>query len=481
METRNLIGGAWRNAASGKRMKVADPATDAPVAEVPECGAAETAEALDAAAAALPAWRSLTAQERAAPLRRMARLMLEETERLAALMTLEQGKPLAEARGEVAYAAGFLEWAAEEGRRVYGETIPAAVPGKRLLVLPRPVGVTMAVTPWNFPLAMITRKLGPALAAGCTQVVKPAEQTPLCAIAIAEISMRAELPPGVLNLVTGQPGPIVETAFRHPALRKVSFTGSTEVGKLLMRHAAERVVRLSLELGGHAPFLVFDDADLDQAVAGAVASKFRNTGQTCICANRILVQRGVHQRFLERFTAATRALVVGRGDQPGVQVGPLIDDAALLKVERHVEDARRRGARILCGGARAAVAGCADRFWQPTVIADATPEMECCREETFGPVAPVQVFDTEEEAIRRANDTPYGLAAYFYTRDASRLFRLMEALEYGVLGANDAIPAVPQAPFGGVKESGFGREGGRHGLQEYLTLHYVSVGIQPGP
>jgi succinate-semialdehyde dehydrogenase/glutarate-semialdehyde dehydrogenase len=392
-------------------------------------------------------------------------------------MTREQGKPLAESRTEIAYAASFFDWAAEEGRRVYGETIPAAHPDKRILVLRQPVGVCAAITPWNFPQAMITRKLGPALAAGCTMVVKPAEQTPLSALALGELCVQAGVPPGVVNFVTGAPEPIGAALLQSPLLRKLSFTGSTEVGRVLMRGAAQNLVRLSLELGGHAPFLVFADADLDRAVQGLMGSKFRNAGQTCVCANRVLVHESVAEAFAARLSQAVAGLRVGRGDEPGTQVGPLIDDAALQKVERHVADARQKGARVRTGGRRQAVPGCADRFFQPTVLDGVTPEMLVCREETFGPVCPLLTFHGDEEAIAMANATPYGLAGYFYTRDASRLVRVAEALECGIVGANDGMPATAQAPFGGVKHSGFGREGGRHGMHEYLDVKFVSIGL----
>jgi succinate-semialdehyde dehydrogenase/glutarate-semialdehyde dehydrogenase len=358
---------------------------------------------------------------------------------------------------------------------VYGETIPASDPAKRLLVLKRPCGVAAAITPWNFPLAMVTRKMGPALAAGCTQVVKPAEQTPLSALAIAELSVEAGLPAGVLNVVPGSDAAAIAAVFfERQEVRHVSFTGSTEVGKLLIRQSADRVVRVSLELGGHAPFIVFDDADVDAAVAGAIASKFRNAGQTCVCANRFLVQQGIHGAFVERLASAIAALKVGDGRAPGTQIGPLIDDAGLAKAEAHVADAVARGARAVVGGRRAHVPGCADRFLEPTLLAGVTPDMRCFREETFGPVAPVCAFEHESDAVRMANDTPYGLAAYVWTRDGARIMRMPEALEYGIVGVNDALPAVAQAPFGGVKQSGLGREGGRQGIEEYLDLRYVS-------
>ena len=475
MQTACFIDGSFVPARSGRTFAVTNPATDAVVAHVADGGVADARAAVDAAARAFPAWKSMAAIERAKPLRRLAELMLRDVERLADLCSQECGKPLAEARVEVAYAASFLEWYAEEGKRVYGETIPASDPAKRLLVLRQPCGVAAAITPWNFPIAMVTRKMGPALAAGCTQVVKPAEQTPLSALAIAELAVEAGLPAGVLNVVTGLDAPAITGAFfDNLTVRHVSFTGSTEVGRILLARSAENVVRVSLELGGHAPFVVFDDADLDKAVAGAMASKFRNAGQTCVCANRFLVQRGVHGEFVARFTAAVAALRVGDGRAPGTQVGPMIEDAGLRKAEAHVADALAHGARATVGGSRATVPGCADRFMAPTVLDGVTPAMLCFREETFGPVAPVCAFDTEAEALAIANDTPYGLAAYLFTADGARIMRMAEALQYGIVGINDALPATAQAPFGGVKHSGLGREGGHHGIEEYLDLRYVS-------
>jgi succinate-semialdehyde dehydrogenase/glutarate-semialdehyde dehydrogenase len=478
METRNLVNNEWIAAADGRTFAVTDPATDAHLADVPACGRAEVAGAIDAAAAALAAWRSCPAQERASLLRRLFNLMTRDEDRLALLLTREQGKPLAEARGEIRYGASFVEWAAEEAKRVYGETIPASVAGKRILVLRQAVGVVAAITPWNFPCAMITRKIAPALAAGCTVVVKPAEQTPLSAIALAELCVEAGFPPGVVNVVTGKPAPIGEAIFADPRVRKVSFTGSTEVGRILMRLAAPNVTRLGLELGGHAPFIIFDDADLESAVAGLVASKFRNAGQTCICANRVYVHRSVREAVLAKLRDAVARLRVGAGTDEGVSIGPLIDDEAVAKVERHLDDARRKGARIVCGGEfHSPRAGLARRFVTPTIIDGFTQDMLCAREETFGPVAPVAAFDDEAEAVAMANDSPYGLAAYFYTRDASRLMRVAEGLEYGVVGANDGAPSTAQAPFGGVKQSGFGREGGSYGVEEYTEVKYVSWGL----
>ena len=476
MKTELLIDGRWTPAASGASFPVRDPGTDGEIARVADGGPADARVAVEAAARAFPGWRDLPAAERARPLRALGDLMLRDRERLARLLTTEQGKPLAEARGEIAYAASFLEWAAGEAVRVYGETIPASTADRRILVLRRPVGVAAAITPWNFPAAMVARKIAPALAAGCTSVVKPAEQTPLSALALGELALEAGLPTGVLNVVTARdPAPVVDALFADPRVRKVSFTGSTEIGKLLMRKAAGNVTRLSLELGGHAPFLVFADADLDAAVAGAVAAKFRNMGQTCISANRFLVEEAVAGEFTERLRAAAGDLRVGYGLDEGAQQGPLVDDAAVAKVEAHVADALAKGARLLCGGRRISPRkGLADRFYAPTVLEGVTADMLVCREETFGPVAPVRTFHSEAEAVALANATPYGLAAYFFTRDAARLMRVAEALEYGIVGANDAAPSVAQAPFGGVKESGFGREGGRHGMDEYLEIRYVS-------
>ena len=475
--TRNLIGGQWVSADSGAEFAVRDPATDAVLATVPDCGADETGRAIDAASQALPAWRARTAGERGAWLRRLFELMTARADELARLLSSEGGKPLAEAKGEIAYGASFIDWAAEEGKRVYGETIPASSPHKRILVLPQPVGVAALITPWNFPCAMITRKLGPALAAGCTVVIKPAEQTPLSALALAALCQEAGLPAGVVNVVTGAPARIGAALLGDARVRKLSFTGSTETGQLLMRGGAQHLTRLSLELGGHAPFLVFDDADLDAAVQGLIASKFRNSGQTCICANRIFVQSGVYDAFGSRLLAAVAELKVGKGSEPGVQVGPLIDDAAVHKVEGQVRQALAAGAQVLYGGGRVRLDGCADRFYQPTVLADVKPDMLVCTQETFGPVLPLLKFGTEAEAVAVANATPYGLAAYFYSRDAARVWRVAEALDYGIVGANDALPSVAQAPFGGRKHSGFGREGGRHGVGEYLDLKYVSWGL----
>ncbi len=447
------------------------------IASVPNGGADEVRRAIKAASDALDGWRGRTALDRGKILRRMAEIMLERREPLAKLMTREQGKPLAEARGEIAYAASFIDWAAEEGKRLYGEMIPASVENKRLLVLRQPVGVTACITPWNFPSAMITRKLGPALAAGCTMVVKPAEQTPLSAIALAEIGLEAGLPPGVMNVVTGDPVAISKELFSNFAVRKVSFTGSTEVGKILIKQSAENVTRLSLELGGHAPFLVFDDADVEAAVKGAMASKYRNTGQTCVCPNRFYVQEGIYDEFTAGLTKAVEAMKIGSGLEDGVEVGPLIDDDAVAKVERHVNDAIEKGGKVRTGGKRVKPNGLANRFYAPTIVENFTPDMQMACEETFGPVSPLRKFKHEDEALELANDSIYGLASYFYTRDASRLMRVAEKLEYGIVGANDGMPSTAQAPFGGVKQSGIGREGGKYVMDEYTEIKYVSWGL----
>lgn len=468
------IGEHWLPADDGRRFAVTDPATGDTLATVPDCGRAETRRAIEAAQAALPAWRARTARERGALLRRWHALVLSNADDLARIMTAEGGKPRAEARGEVDYGAAFIEWFAEEAKRVYGELVPSPDAGKRLMVMKQPVGVCAAVTPWNFPLAMITRKAAPALAAGCTMVVKPAEATPLTALALATLAERAGLPPGVLNVVTGDPEEIGRELCEHPLVRKLSFTGSTAVGRLLMERCAPTLKRLSLELGGNAPFIVFDDADLDRAVESAVAAKFRNAGQTCVCANRFIVQAGIHDAFATRLADAVAQLAVGPGCDDGVQIGPLIDDAALSKVETHVADAVARGATVLQGGARHALGG---RFFQPTVLVGAQVHMRLAREETFGPLAPLFRFETEEEAIALANDSDTGLAAYFHTRDLSRAWRVAEALDTGMVGLNTGLLSYEAAPFGGIKQSGFGREGSRHGIEDYLDLKYLCVGL----
>ncbi|MDX2161712.1 MAG: NAD-dependent succinate-semialdehyde dehydrogenase [bacterium] len=474
-----FIANAWREASDGNTFTVENPATGETLVTLPSAGAADTLHAIDAAHAALPAWAALPAGQRADLMRKAAALMLERREHLALIMTLEQGKPLAEARGEIAYAASFFTWFAGEAERVYGQIVPASAAHKRILVLRQPVGVCVMITPWNFPTAMLTRKLGPALAAGCTAICKPAEQTPLSALELGRIFVDAGFPPGVINILAAHdPIPFSETVFADDRVRKVSFTGSTEVGKILIRQSAHTIKRISMELGGNAPFIVFDDADLDAAVKGAVASKFRNAGQTCICANRIFVQRGIYPAFAAAFTDAVRALKVGDGLLPDTLIGPLIDLAAREKVERHVSDALHKGAQLLAGGAPLADDhNPTGTFWQPTVLADASPEMLVSQEETFGPVAPLIPFESEAEAIAHANDTPFGLAAYFYSRDVSRVMRVAERLEFGIIGANDALPSTAQAPFGGMKQSGIGREGGAVGIDEYLEVKYVSLGL----
>jgi succinate-semialdehyde dehydrogenase/glutarate-semialdehyde dehydrogenase len=436
-------------------------------------GAAETRQAVTAAREALPAWRAAPAKERAAVLRRWSELILENQRDLALIMTAEQGKPLAESRAEMAYAASFPEWFAEEAKRVYGDTIPAPSRDRRLMVLKEPVGVCGAITPWNFPAGIVTRKVAPALAAGCTIVVKPAEQTPLSALALAVLAERAGAPAGVLNVITGEPSAIGVELTTNPDVRKLSFTGSTEVGRLLMRASADTVKKLTLELGGNAPFIVFDDADLDAAVQGAMLSKYRNTGQTCVCANRIYVQSGVYDEFADRLSVAVSALKVGDGRDPGVDQGPLINRAALDKVVEHMEDAQRLGAKVLVGGHPHRLGG---TFFEPTVLAGATQEMLIARQETFGPVAPLFRFETEEEAVALANDTEFGLASYFYSRDVGRVWRVSEALEYGMVGINTGFLSHEMAPFGGMKQSGVGREGSKYGLDEYLEIKYLCLG-----
>ncbi len=466
------IGGEWCDADDGSTIPVNNPATNEDIGTVPRMGTAETRRAIEAAEAALPAWRAMTAQQRGTILRDWYNLMLQHADDLAMLMTVEQGKPLAEAKGEVLYAASFIEWFAEEGKRVYGDTIPTHDPTKRLVVIKEPVGVCGAITPWNCPAAMITRKAGPALAAGCTMVVKPATATPYTALALADLAERAGVPAGVFSVLTGKSGEIGAEMTTNPIVRKLSFTGSTEIGKL-MEACAGTVKRLSLELGGNAPFIVFDDADLDAAVEGAIASKFRNTGQTCVCANRLLVQDGVYDAFADKLATAVAAMKVGDGTQDGVAQGPLIDMNAVLKVQEHVDDAVGKGARVVVGGSRHDLGG---TFYQPTVLADVTPEMACAREETFGPLAPLFRFKEEAEAIRMANDTEFGLAAYFYSRDIGRCWRVSEGLEYGMVGVNTGIISTAVAPFGGMKESGIGREGSHQGMDEYVEVKYLCMG-----
>ena len=475
LRSTNFIGGKWVAADDQASLPVLDPATGAVLAEVPRCGAAETRRAIAAAEAAWPAWRALSAKQRAGLLDAWFKLIIEHTEDLAQLITAEGGKPLAEARGEVVYGASFVEWFAEEGKRTYGESIPSPLADKRLLVIKQPIGVCAAITPWNFPLAMITRKVAPALAAGCPVVVKPAEATPLTALALAVLAEQAGLPAGVFNVVTGDPQAIGGELTASPVVRKLSFTGSTAVGRLLMAQSAPTVKKLSLELGGNAPFIVFDDADLDAAVDGAMTAKYRNTGQTCVCANRFLVQAGIYEAFAVKLAEKTRALQVGPGDQEGVTQGPLINAAGLAKVEAHVADAVSKGARVLSGGARHALGG---NFFQPTVLADVTSDMKVAREETFGPVAPLFRFETEAEAVALANDTEFGLAAYFFSRDIGRCWRVGEALEYGMVGINTGLISNEVAPFGGIKQSGIGREGSKYGIEEYLEVKYLCFDIK---
>ena len=474
LRTRALIGGDWREAESRATHPIHNPATGETIGTVPEMGAAETRLAIAAATKAFPAWAARTAKERAAILHRWFELLMANQEDLATLMTAEQGKPLAESKGEVAYAAAFIEWFAEEGKRLYGDVIPGHQADKRILVLRQPVGVVGAITPWNFPLAMITRKAGPALAAGCTFVLKPARQTPYSALAAAALAARAGVPAGVLNVVTGNAAAIGGELTSNTSIRKLTFTGSTAVGKQLMAQCAATMKKISLELGGNAPFIVFEDADLDAAVAGAIASKYRNTGQTCVCANRLLVQASVYEAFTRRLVHAVAQLRVGDGLKGATDQGPLIDEKALAKVEEHLADALGKGARIAHGGKRHALGG---TFFEPTVLTDVTPRMLVAREETFGPVAPLFRFESEGDAIRMANDTEFGLAAYFYTRDLARAFRVAEALEYGIVGLNTGLISTEVAPFGGVKESGIGREGSKYGILDYTELKYLCVGL----
>lgn len=469
----NFINGQWVQADSGKTIEVADPATGTVLGFVPHCSQGEAARAIAAAQAAFPAWRAKTGAERATILGRMAELIRANTEELAQILTAEQGKPLAEARGEVGMSAAYVQWFAEEARRIYGDTIPSPWADRRIVVTKEPIGVVAAITPWNFPSSMIARKLGAALAAGCTTVFKPAELTPYSGLAWGVLCEKAGVPAGVVNLITGTPSEIGAEFTSNPAVRKITFTGSTAVGKLLMRQSAETMKRISLELGGHAPFIVFNDADLDLAVEQAIASKYRNTGQTCVCTNRFIVQDGVYDAFAEKFAAAVRALKVGAGTDQGVTQGPLISEAAVAKVERQVQDATKKGARVLTGGRRH---GLGRTFYEPTVITEATSDMLIAREETFGPVAPLFRFKDEAEAVTLANDTPYGLAGYFFTRDLARAFRVAEALQYGQVGINAGVITTEVAPFGGVKESGMGREGSKYGIDEYLSVKYLCFG-----
>ena len=474
LRERAYVDGAWIEAQSETTFEVRNPADSASIARVPDMDATDAGRAIDAAAAALPAWRAKTAKERTHTLRAWMDLIREHTNDLAQIMTAEQGKPLREARGEINTGADVIEWFAEEARRIYGDIVPPTAGDKRILVLRQPVGVVAAITPWNFPHGMIVRKCAPALAAGCTVVVKPAEDTPLSALALAALADRAGFPAGVFNVVTAkQPQEIGKELTANPTVRKLSFTGSTAVGKLLMRACADTVKRVSLELGGNAPFIVFDDADLDAAIVGVIASKYRNAGQTCVCANRVFAHESVHEEFVGRLAQAASGLTVGAGTEPDAEVGPLINSDALAKVERIVDDAVAKGARIVIGGKPHARGG---TFYEPTVLDNVDADMACATEEIFGPVAPVFKFSSEEEVISMANDTRYGLAAYFYSRDLGRVFRVAEALEAGVIGVNVGFSASEVAPFGGVKESGFGREGGKYGIDEYVVLKYLLVG-----
>ncbi|WP_040259439.1 NADP-dependent succinate-semialdehyde dehydrogenase [Pseudomonas massiliensis] len=466
------VDGAWADADSGQTISVNNPATGEILGSVPKMGKAETRRAIEAADRALPAWRALTAKERAAKLRRWYELMLENQDDLGRLMTLEQGKPLAEAKGEIAYAASFLEWFAEEAKRVYGDVIPGHQPDKRLIVLKQPIGVTAAITPWNFPAAMITRKAGPALAAGCTMVLKPASQTPYSALALAELAERAGIPKGVFNVVTGSAGEVGGELTGNPTVRKLSFTGSTDIGRQLMAECAADIKKVSLELGGNAPFIVFDDADLDKAVEGAMISKYRNNGQTCVCANRIYVQDGVYDAFAEKLKAAVAKLKVGNGLEDGTTTGPMIDEKAVAKVKEHIADAVGKGASVLTGGD--VIEG---NFFQPTVLLNVPASAAVAKEETFGPLAPLFRFKDEAEVIAAANDTEFGLASYFYAKDLSRVFRVAEALEYGMVGINTGLISNEVAPFGGVKASGLGREGSKYGIEDYLEIKYLCLSV----
>ncbi|MDQ5849315.1 MAG: NADP-dependent succinate-semialdehyde dehydrogenase [Pseudomonadota bacterium] len=465
------IDGEWIGAQ--KTLPVVNPATGTVLGSVPKMGGDEARRAIEAAERAWPAWRAKTAKERAVILRRWFDLMMANQEDLAQILTAEQGKPLAEARGEIAYGASFIEWFAEEGKRAYGDVIPTHQADKRVLVIKQPIGVAALITPWNFPNAMITRKAGPALAAGCTVVIKPAGQTPFSALAMAELGGRAGIPKGVLNIITGDSKAIGAELCANPKVRKLSFTGSTETGRILMKQCADTIKKLSLELGGNAPFIVFDDADLDAAVEGALASKYRNAGQTCVCANRIYVQDGVYDKFASKLTEKVKGFKVGAGNEPGVVIGPLIDEQGVQKVEKHVADAVGKGAKVILGGKRDQRGGL---FFQPTVLTNVTPDMLVSHEETFGPVAPLIRFKTEEEVIRLANDTEFGLSGYFYSRDVGRIFRVAEQMETGIVGANVGIISTEIAPFGGVKQSGLGREGSKYGLEEYLEIKYILIG-----
>ena len=473
-KTQSFLNGEWIDADSGKRFDVDNPADGAIIASVADCGAIETRRAIAAADASLPAWRALTARARAAILRKWYDLILANADDLALILTTEQGKPLAEAKGEILYGASFIEWFAEEGKRTYGDTIPSPQGDKRIIVIKQAIGVTAAITPWNFPNAMITRKVGPALAAGCTMVLKPAEQTPLSALALAELAQRAGVPKGVFNIITGDAPAIGGELCASPIVRKLSFTGSTEVGRILMKQCAPTIKKLSLELGGNAPFIVFDDADLDAAADGLMQSKYRNAGQTCVCANRVYVQAAVYDKFTDKVKAKMAAIKLGAGTEAGVNLGPLIDAQGLAKVEDHVADAIAKGAKVVLGGKRSARGGL---FYEPTLLRDVPLSAKVSREETFGPVAPLIKFEAEADAIKLANDSEFGLAAYFYSRDVSRVFRVGEALESGMVGINTGIFSNEVAPFGGVKQSGLGREGSKYGIEDYLEIKYLCLGL----
>ncbi len=468
------IAGAWCDALLGQTMAVNNPANGDIIAHVPNMGAEETRNAIEAAAKVLPAWRAKTGKARAAILRRWFELVMEEQETLAYLLSLEQGKPLAEARGEIAYGASFIEWFAEEAKRTYGETIPGHMPGARLMTIKQPVGVVAAITPWNFPNAMITRKAGAALAAGCTMIVKPAEQTPLSALALAYLGEEAGIPPGVFSVITGDPVIIGGELTQSDIVRKLTFTGSTATGRLLMRQCADTVKKVSLELGGNAPFIVLDDANLDKAAVGAIVCKFRNAGQTCVCANRLYVQSGVYDEFIEKFTALAANLTVGAAQSEGSDLGPLIDEAAMAKVQSHLSDALAKGASVQTGGQPHALGGL---FFEPTVLRDASQDMQIAKEETFGPLAPVIRFETDAEVVAMANDTPFGLASYLFTNNINRAFTIAEGIESGMVGINTGLISTELAPFGGIKQSGLGREGGRQGIEEYLETKYMCLAI----
>ena len=467
------VNGQWIAADSGKTLGVTDPATGRALGTVPDCGAAETARAIAAAQAALPAWRARTAKDRAGLLHRLANLIEQNAEPLGILLTMEQGKSLAEAKGEVNFSAAYVRWFAEEAQRIYGDVIPSPWPGRRILVTKEPVGVVGAITPWNFPSSMIARKLGPALAAGCTIVIKPAAQTPYSGLAWGALCEMAGIPPGVVNVLTGSASAIGGELTSNPLVRKITFTGSTPVGKLLVGQSARTLKKVSMELGGNAPFIVFDDADLDRAIDGAMIAKYRNSGQTCVCTNRFLVQAGIYDRFVARLVVAANALKVGNGLDAGVQQGPLIDEKAVLKVEEHIADALAKGAKIVAGGSRHKLGG---TFFEPTVLTGVTHDMVVARDETFGPLSPVFKFDTEQQAIDMANDTEFGLASYFYTKDLGRAFRVAEALKYGMVGINEGLITTEVAPFGGVKESGMGKEGSKYGIEDYIVAKYVCIG-----